>query len=93
MIRFDQREGGAGGVVSLSGLSSSRSLGQVSAVLQGWMGSVAGFPWQTKGVGPAIPAGSFSFTTETQDDPKSQARHTAPVYGPMMNLRADQDPH
>lgn len=42
MMRFAtaKGKGGAGGVVSLSGISSSPSLGQVSAVLQGWMGSV-----------------------------------------------------
>lgn len=73
MVRFAMAKGkeGGGGVVSLSGLSSSQSLGQDSAVLQGWMGSVAGFPRQTNSAGPAVPAGSFSFAAETQDDPKS----------------------
>lgn len=35
---------GRGRVVSVSGHSSSDSSGHCSAVLQGWMGGVAGFP-------------------------------------------------
>lgn len=69
-------------------------LGAVSAGLQGWMGSVAGFPWQTNGVDPAIPAGSFSFT-ETQDDPNlkhdTQPQYHRPHDEPACSSRSTLD--
>lgn len=81
MIRFAvaKGKGGGGGVVSLSGLSSSQSLGRTLLYCRAgwklWLDS-QGKPTV---VGPAVSAGSFSFTAETQDDPKSQAPHAAPV--------------
>lgn len=96
MIRFAvaKGKGGGGGVVSLSGLSSSQSLGQDSAILQGWMGSVAGFPRQTNSCRPSSLCWFLFFHSWNSGWPKIPSTPRSPsITGRVMNLHAAQDPH
>lgn len=70
-----------------SELGLFQQLGHNSSVLQGWMGSVAGSAGKpTASMGPAGPAGAFSSTAKTRDDPASLASSCLSITGYVMNL-------